>query len=134
MKMFPNIMVGKQPSDFILIHENVPVFIEAKSSRVKTSFNFSFISENQLEAAESCFNLGIQYYFMIANRSKRRNFKLCVIEGKKMKDLMSGWIRKSIKWPELEEASDLVINRKSSTWMLQEFFEHVRARYNRKEP
>jgi recombination protein U len=123
-----NYIGQKELADFELVFDRETIYIEVKTSKIKTSYPISNIKDHQREAWKILKPYGIHHYFFIINRHQRGNFKLYVIEGEKLDDLISKieTRRKSIPWKQLERHSELVLEREHSLWLLGPFFEYVR--------
>ena len=115
------------PSDFFVLDKLGQVFfLECKSSRNKTSFRLDYIlnREHQLDSGKYIVSLNknFKYYYLINDRSMRRNYRCYALYALSMELLLQACRRlgrKSIKWGELANRSR-EIERVKQGWSLNE--------------
>lgn len=102
----PEAIIPQVPSDFIVAHNGKSVYLECKSSRNKTSYNFDYIPQKQIDVACKISSCGVEYYFLICNRSKRNHHYLLVftpLQISEINNYLTNINKRSMKWSELEK-------------------------------
>lgn len=102
----PEAVIPQVPSDFMVIHNNKVVFLECKSSRNKISYNFDYIPKKQVDMGCNISSCGVDYYFLICNRSTRNHHYLLIfspLQVSEIKSYLEKINKKSMKWSELEK-------------------------------
>lgn len=120
-----------QPGDFMFIRKGTPYLIECKCT-VETSFPFDFVTDHQMNSAESWTRAGGKAYFIIKHdlrphglRSKVYAVPIIAYMTVRASTLALG--RKSIKWEDLSKISKELLEIKSKTWCLTPLWEQPRT-------
>ena len=101
----PEAIIPQVPSDFMVICNGKVVFLECKSSRSKTSYSFDYIPQKQVDMGCMISGIGVDYYFLICNRSTRNHHYVLLFAPTDilvMKRYLTASGKKSIKWSDLE--------------------------------
>jgi len=96
-----NIILPKQPSDYLVVYRGHPIFIECKSSRNPISYNIKYIAVHQLEDAFAVEKSGAIYYFVISMR-KPRNMEAYVLRPQQLAQVIANMTTKAaVRWSEI---------------------------------
>lgn len=125
LKVSERAIATKQPADFYCILNGVTYFLECKSSRSNTSYNFDFIQEHQFEDMIEAKCAGVRSYFLINKRyvRKRGEMRCYAIDPELMLHLKNEYNlkrnKKSIKWHMLRDyAIEIERDTGNQCWLL----------------
>jgi len=96
----------KQPGDFFAVTEGMPILIECKTSRNKTSFPLYYnkkaaVPEHQIQYGIDIVKEGGQSWFFI-RKDETRNKRAFALTPDQMKLMYDSASRKSVKWSVIE--------------------------------
>mgnify|MGYP003138603716 CR=1 FL=1 len=96
----------KQPGDFFAVHNGIPILIECKTSRNKTSFPLYYnknaaVPKHQRQYALDLVRAGGKAWFFI-RKDEPRNKRAFAITPYQMNKLYDNAKRKSVKWHVIE--------------------------------
>jgi len=129
LSLMPTHFFPKVPADFLVIIKGKIFFLECKSSHNKTSYNFDFITDEQLAIAEQFRNLKVEYYFLINNRSTKNKHYCIVLTPIRVRIYKRDLKVKSCKWKYL----DFELHRKDKGTLYKEMLEELITRILKEE-
>ena len=98
----------KQPGDFFAVCKGIPILIECKTSRNKTSFPLFYnqtvraVPTHQVDYAKGLVKAGGDAWFLI-RKDEARNKRVFALTPQQMSVLYDNATRKSVKWDVIEK-------------------------------
>jgi penicillin-binding protein-related factor A (putative recombinase) len=116
---FPQeIILQKQPSDWLAVRNGKAYFIECKSTRNTVSYNITWIAEHQISDALEIEKAGGIYYFVLCRR-KPLDMDAWVLLPKDILDIKKNMTTKAaVRWHVIEEVGySLERDTKEKRWL-----------------
>lgn len=131
-------IVPKVPADFLLLYDGKPMFLEAKMTSRKTSYDLTWIKDHQIENGLELMAQGVPYYFIINQRyndtkkkvGEAQDFAVYIMNAQTIASLRSNLRenkKRSAKWETMAYLCDKHIppnmrDTKDGTWDLSWLF------------
>ena len=132
-------LVPKVPADFLVLYDGKPMFLEAKMTSRKTSYDFTWIKDHQIEHGVELMAQGVPYYFLINHRwsddtkkvGEAQDFMMYVMNARTVASLRNQLRdnkKRSAKWETISYLADHVVypnmrDVKTKTWDLTWLFD-----------
>jgi len=93
-----NLILPRQPSDFLVVRAGKPFFIECKSSRNTVSYNIEYIAVHQLEYAFEVEKVGAMSWFVLTKRKPREMEAWALRPGELAEIIANMKTKAAVRW------------------------------------